>query len=182
MTPMSTEERWDLIEEYFLGNDDYVAARLGLEPTTGGLPDDEVTTKVKFRGKKKIFTGLYATVVSEGMGFPPQPYFRIWRSLIKGDVQPEEQADLDRLRAATKGARYEYPSLNPELRIESTGETLHPLLAWKEHRVLLFRLRSAAEYDLARKTDWTPYLLGQGESIVKLVDDIQTRKHRNNEE
>lgn len=182
MTPMSTEERWDLIEEYFLGSDDYVAARLGLEPATGDLPDDEVTTKVRFRGKRKIFTGLYATVVSEGMGFPPQPYFRIWRSLIKDDVQPEEQADLDRLRAATKGARYEYPSLNPELRIESTGETLHPLLAWKERRVLLFRLRSAAEYDLARKTDWTPYLLGQGESIVKLVDDIQTRKRRNNEE
>ncbi|MGQ5426141.1 hypothetical protein ACULPM_03730 [Thermophilibacter sp. ZX-H3] len=51
---MSTEERWDLIEEYFLGNDDYVAARLGLEPTTGGLPDDEVTTEVRFRGKRSF--------------------------------------------------------------------------------------------------------------------------------
>lgn len=176
MTPMSDEERWDLIEEYFLGNDDYVGARLGLEPALGGLSHDEVTRKVKFRGKRKIFTGLYATVVSEGMGFPPQPYFRIWRSVLKEGILPEEQADLGRLRDATKGARYEYPSLNPELRIESTGETLHPLLAWKERRVLLFRLKSAAEYDLAKRTDWTPYLLGQGESIVKLVDDIQVRK------
>ena len=178
MTPMSTDDRWDLIEEYFLGNDDFVAARLGLDAATHNVLNDETTRKVKYRGKSRIFTGLHATVINDGMGFPPQPYFRIWRSLAERASSPEEQADLERLKEATKGARYEYPSLKPELRIESTGDILHPLLAWKERQVLLFRQKSAAEYDLAKKTDWVPYLLGQGDSIVKLVDDIVIKRRR----
>lgn len=176
MTSMSTDERWDLIEEYFLGNDEYVADRLKLKESAQLPSESEIARKVKFRGKSKIFTGLRARVQSEGMGFPPQPYFKIWRTLAEKVVTPEESSDLGRLREATRGNRYEFPSLEPEILIESTGDTLHPLLAWKERKVLLFRQKSAAEYDLAKKTDWTPYLLGQGESITGLVEDIKIRR------
>lgn len=182
MATMDSNERWDLVEEYFLGNDDYVANRLGLMETLADGVNGEVFRKVKYRGKKKIFTGLHATVIEEGCGFSQQPYFKIWRSLVNKVETSEEITDLDRLKAETKGARYEYPCLGVELQIESTGEKLHPLLAWTNSRVLLFRQKSAAEYDLAKKTDWTPYLLGQGDSIVKLVDDIITRKRQLSDE
>lgn len=173
---MNTEERWDLIEEYFLGNDDYVAERLGLLGTNQVPSELEISKKVRFRGKSRIFDGLRTRMQSEGTGFPPQPYFRIWRALSEQGVTPGENADIEKLRGATRGSRYEYPVLEPEILIESTGDTLHPLLAWKERKVLLFRQKSAAEYDLAKRTDWTPYLLGQGDSIIKLVEDITIRK------
>lgn len=182
MTAMDSDERWDLVEEYFLGNDEYVANRLGLKGTSIDSVNGEVFRKVKYRGKKKIFTGLHATVIDEGCGVSQQPYFKIWRSLVNKVEMPEEFIDLDKLKAETKGARYEYPCLDVELQIESTGEKLHPLLTWTNSRVLLFRQKSAAEYDLAKKTDWTPYLLGQGDSIVKLIDDIITRKKQSSDE
>lgn len=178
MTPMETDERWDLVEEYFLGNDDYVASRLGLNVTSADTANGDTLRKVKYRGKQRIFTGLRASVTNEGRGFPPQPYFRIWRSLLSKAETPEEAADLEKLKNAAKGTHYEYPCLNAELQIESTGEKLHPFLIWKECKVLLFKQKAAAEYDLAKKTDWVPYLLGQGDSITTLAEHIVPRKQR----
>lgn len=180
MTPMSTEERWDLIEEYFLGNDDYVAERLDLKEIT--REHDGATRKVKYRGKDSIFTGLRASISAEGTELAPQPYFRIWRSIGEKGGTSQERRDLERLREITRGSHYELPILEPEITIESTGDVLHPLLAWKERKVLLFRQHFAAEYDLARQTDWKPYFLGQGESIVELAEDIDISRHRDSEE
>ncbi|MDN0069018.1 DEAD/DEAH box helicase [Collinsella ihumii] len=177
MTPMSTEERWDLIEEYFLGNDDYVAERLGLREIA--QEQREVSRKVNYRGGDRLFTGLRTLMKTEGTSFAPQPYFRIWRSIGDRAATLEERRDLERLREVTRGSHYELPTLEPEIVIESTGGVLHPLLAWKERKVLLFRQRSAAEYDLAKQTDWKPYLLGQGESITELAEDININRHGN---
>ncbi|MBM6778739.1 ATP-dependent DNA helicase RecQ [Collinsella tanakaei] len=177
MTTMGTEERWDLIEEYFLGNDDYVAGRLGLSNIAQVQVEHEAQRKVKYRGRDEIRTRLRTLLKTEGTDFAPQPYFRIWRGLEREADTLEERRDFESLRGATRGSYYELPTLKPEIAIESTGEILHPLLAWKERKVLLFKQRSAAEYDLAKQTDWKPYLLGQGDSIAGLAEDIATRPH-----
>lgn len=178
LTPMSDEDRWDLVEEYFLGNDDYVAQRLGIAADK----DHSISLqkKVKYRDDKKIFDGLLATVTNEGVAYEPQPFFRIWKQLKNACVSSQEFTDLQTLSDATKGQRFEFPCRNVELTVESTSEVLHPLLTWKASKTLLFAMNATAELDIARKTDWKAFILGQGDSIEKLADAIAIRPRSRN--
>lgn len=180
LTSMPDEERWDLVEEYFLGNDDYVADRLGIAHETSVGP---ITKKVKYRNGSRVkdVEGFLAVITNEGTGIEPQSYFKIWGRMESICTTKEERADLRLLQDATRGSRHEYPSRNAELTIESTGTTLHPALVWKASKVMLFTQQRAGELDDARKTDWKVYILGQGKSISNLAGDIEVRTpHRAN--
>lgn len=166
-TSMGDEERWDLIEEYFLGNDDYVAWALDM----GGV-EGTVRRKVQFRGERKLALGLSATLDSE-IPVDSRHTFRIWRSLLSECTDPREVSDLETLKRLTRGTCFAAPIDHPVLTIESTGAKLHPLLAWKEQRILLFPLAQTEDFESAQKVDWHCYFLGQGDGIEQLAEDIK---------
>ena len=104
----------------------------------------------------------------------PRPPFRIWKNLAPECTNSRELADLDTLKGLTRGSNYAMPIDHPTLTVESTGAELHPMLAWKDQRVLLFSMARAGEFEAAQKTDWRSYLLGQGKGIEQLAEDIKT--------
>ncbi len=167
--------RWDLIEEYFLGNDAYVAQVLGIDDVTG---EDEAKPKVR-RGKANLErSGIVATITEDGTSTDGAPLFRLWHEVINECVTSDELRDARRLKDLTHGAHFEAPLKSPVLKVESTGLELHPLLAWKEKRVLLFSSSTADEYAKARDINWKCYMLGQGESLDPLAEDIKLRMRR----
>lgn len=168
-TPMEDVDRWDLIEEYFLGNDDYVAQALHI----GEDGQEPAEKKVKFRGEKKLSLGL-ATRIEPETPMDPRPPFRIWKNLAPECTNSRELANLDTLKGLTRGSNYAMPIDHPTLTVESTGAELHPMLAWKDQRVLLFSMARAGDFEAAQKTDWRSYLLGQGKGIEQLAEDIRT--------
>lgn len=168
-TPMEDVDRWDLIEEYFLGNDDYVAQALHI----GDDSQEPAEKKVKFRGEKKLSLGLTTRIEPE-TPMDPRPPFRIWKNLAPECANSRELADLDTLKGLTRGSNYAMPIDHPTLTVESTGAELHPMLAWKDQRVLLFSMARAGDFEAAQKTDWRSYLLGQGKGIEQLAEDIRT--------
>ncbi len=169
-TEMDDDERWDLIEDYFLGNDDFVAWRLGIDRHE--LDGNVVVSKVRYRRGQKVPTGLLAEVSREGEQFEPQPYFKIWRAIEALCELPQERADIKTLKDCVKGSQHELPCRGTEVTIRSTGDVLHPLLTWKACRVMLFKHDAADELNIAKRTDWKSYILGQGEGIAKLEADI----------
>ncbi len=175
-TEMEDSQRWDLIEEYFLGNDEYVAQALGIaEQRENG------SAKPKVRhGKTAIErSGVIATMKNEGESTEGAPLFRLWRELINSCSTSAGLQDLLLLKDLTHGARFEAPCKGVTIAIESTGAELHPLLTWKEKRVLLFAPEHADEYVKATDINWKRYLLGQGEGIAALADDIKlSNSHR----
>ena len=147
-TPMEDVDRWDLIEEYFLGNDDYVAQALHI----GDDSQEPAEKKVKFHGEKKLSLGLTTRIEPE-TPWHPRPPFRIWKNLAPECANSRELADLDTLKGLTRGSNYAMPIDHPTLTVESTGAELHPMLAWKDQRVLLFSMaRAVTSRQLRRPT------------------------------
>lgn len=173
-TEMEDSERWDLIEEYFLGNDDYVAKVLGISERGAS---ESAKPKVR-HGKTSIeHSGVIATMKDEGVD-AGTPLFRVWNELINSCKTSAELQDLRLLKEITRGAKLEAPRKGATVVIESTGTELRPLLAWKEKRVLLFAPDHADEYAKATGINWKRYLLGQGETIAALADDIKPHGSR----
>lgn len=167
--------RWDLIEEYFLGNDDYVAQVLGIDDVAGNV---EAKPKVRHGKANLERSGIVATIVDDGVSTDGAPLFRVWHGVINECATSDELRDARRLKDLTHGAHFEVPLKHPVLKVESTGLELHPLLAWKEKRVLLFSSSMADEYAKARDINWKCYMLGQGESLDALAEDIKLKAHR----
>lgn len=173
-TQMDDSSRWDLIEEYFLGNDDYVAQALGI----GDGPEDvEAKPKVRHGEAALKRFGLEALLIDEGVSTEGSPLFRVWREILNACQTSDELRDVRKLKDLTHGARFEAPLKCPVLKVESTGLELHPLLAWKEKRVLLFSSSTADEYAKAQDINWKCYMLGQGDSLDALAEDIRLRPH-----
>lgn len=171
---MDDSTRWDLIEEYFLGNDDYVAQILGIDDVTGNV---EAKPKVRHGKVSLERSGIVAALVDGGTSTDGMPLFRVWHEIINECVTSDELRDARKLKDLTHGARFEAPLKCPVLKVESTGLELHPLLAWKEKRVLLFSSSMADEYAKARDINWKCYMLGQGDSLDALAEDIRLRPH-----
>lgn len=176
-TKMDDSARWDLIEEYFLGNDAYVAEVLGIE---NEAEDGEAKPKVRHRETASGRYGLVTSFVNEGVSTEGAPLFRVWKEIINECQTSDELHDAERLKGLTRGACFETPFKHPVLKVESTGLELHPLLAWKEKQVLLFSSSNADEYAKAQGINWKCYMLGQGESISELAKDIKLKSSEDN--
>lgn len=166
---MSDEDRWDLVEEYFLGNDDYVAQALGI---SGEGQAELARPKVTHKSHGHINKSSVA-IKNQGSLVDGGRLFRVWNDLLNERFANEEIQDLNALKALTRGSNFEMPYKQSLLMVEDGGFELHPLLVWKEGRVLLFAKDRADEYARAKATNWTCYLLGQGKTIAKLADDIR---------
>lgn len=173
-TKLDNEERWDLIEEYFLGNDEYVASVLHL---SNDLSAEEQLSirKVKYRNDEKIRLGLRASLNCHEP-IQTQPMFRVWRQLLQTCDNSREIDDLHTLIQLTRGSHFAMPIYRPELTIDSSELKLHPILAWEKQQVAMFDLAHTGEYEQAQKTNWETYLLGQGSHLEKLAQSIKLEK------
>lgn len=171
---MPDEERWDLVEEYFLGNDELVAFRLGIEGSGLEVDGSEPPQpKVRFRGIRALHVGPKIVVVQEGKRLVGYKYFHIWREARSSVSTSVELADLETLREVMKGSGYEMPRRGARLRVEGVDVDLVPYLIWAEARVALFDQAHIDDYGKAKAGDWKVYLLGQGESIKRLAQDVK---------
>jgi ATP-dependent DNA helicase RecQ len=171
LTKLDDSERWDVIEEYFLGNDDYVAQRLGIDDVASG----KARPKVRHSEKAIEHAGAITTLREAGTKYDC-PLFRVWNELANACKTSAELADVRLLKGLTHGSHFAAPSKDAVLEIESTGTQLHPTLVWEEKRVLLFLSERANEYAKAQSINWKHYILGQGESISELAEDIKTKQ------
>ncbi|MDM8164168.1 DEAD/DEAH box helicase [Collinsella intestinalis] len=166
-TEMDDADRWDLIEEYFLGNDGRVAELLGMKN------QEEVSSepKVQYRGSTELFNGPSMTCVQQGTRHEG-PFFRLWKELGNSCSSTLEYASIQTLKEAMRGSSYEHPMQSAELMLEGDDEPVRPLLTWDGAHVALFDLKRAADYERASKSDWKCYLLGK-EDVKELVDAVR---------
>lgn len=164
---MNDAERWDLIEEYFLGNDNRVAQILGMDCDS----DDPIVSKIRYRGKQELFLGPTLSIASEGNRFEG-PLFRLWNELTQSCSNAQELADLQVLKSNMRGNAYERPYQHAVLELQDDPAPIQPLLIWKGSRVILFGLSQKHDFERASSSDWTCYLLGESN-----VDDLAANTH-----
>ena len=170
---MTDSERWDLVEEYFLGNDDYVAQVLGIGAGPNG-DEAKAVPKVKHAATSRRTSGLSTTIVNEGLSYEGKPYFHVWKELINNCSTNQEITDLQKLKGLVRSSMLEMPCKDAVVRIESTDFKLHPALLWRNSRVMLFASSRADEFAQTQDIDWRCFILGQGEGIEEIVNLIKT--------
>lgn len=229
---LSNEARWDLIEDYFLGNDDQVAAVLGIsdvsvidaEASFGRETDDfsdlplgasrgsgfesssimaglralremrNKTTPLASQQKAALAGGSSEdhgrvrqeprhvkivppiSIVDEGESFEGCPPFKVWNK-VRGDLSTTEALnEAMELKREIGRAGYETPLYRPTLKVEKSGDELHPLLAWEDASVMLFDAAQVDEFALAQNVAaWTVYLLGRGTAAKELKRMVKIR-------
>lgn len=170
LSEIADDLRWDLIEAYFLGEDDYVAEVLGLSSTDGKLK--RVATKSNASRKKK--EGLEAKLATEGMSLADRSFSEIW-AYVKEDCSSDWEVNcLSDLASLTESGSFEKPRYDVELEIPSVDERIPCSLAWPEKKVLLFLDEDADAYERAVSTDWTSFLLTPEFEASELVDAIRS--------
>ncbi len=166
-TPMEDKLRWDLIEEYFLGNDEYVAQVLGI----GGA---EQTVKPKLVGGKDGGSrgAVPIDILDDGEDLTKEPYFRLWKRLLQLDLSNDERRDVMTLRGLIKSSLAEQP-LEGTVLGDRGGETvIKTLVVWPKSKVALLRANQVAEYGVLRQSGWKPFALGGTELISGLAAAI----------
>lgn len=159
-------ERWDLIEEYFLGNDARVAQVLGISSDENG----DSKPKVQYRGLEKLPQGIPSTLATQGQQYEG-PFFRLWKGLLNTCTSDSELRALQYLKDHMRGTSYERPWQGAELHIEDDPKPIRPMLAWPQAEVLLFDASHAEDFERAKKTNWKCYQLG-GEGYEQLIEDV----------
>ena len=229
---LSNEARWDLIEDYFLGNDDRVAAVLGISDVSAidaegsfGRESDDFsdlpmgTSPGSSSESSSIMAGLRAlremrnkttplasqqkgthaggssedhgrvrqgsphvnyvppvSIIDEGESFEGCPPFKVWNK-VRGDVStPDALNEAMGLKREIGRVGYETPLYRPTLKVEKSGDELHPLLAWEDASVMLFDAAQVDEFALAQGVAaWTVYLLGRGTAVKELKRMVKIR-------
>lgn len=167
LTELSDSDRWDLIEAYFLGEDEWVSAALSIDDASADA------TQKKSRAKTgRDSAGYDLELCADGTDLSGMTFSQIW-AYAKDDAGDEyERAVFDSLADLTASGSYEKPVSYPELAVPSTGERLTPTLAWMDAKVLLFLEEDAAMYAAAQESSWTSFLTGTEFEPEKLVEKI----------
>ena len=170
MSDLDDDLRWDLIEAYFLGEDDYVAEVLGLETTDGKM--QRVVTARK-PTKKPSDKNDDTIVKSEGTSMQSMAFSKIWE-YVADDCNSEWEADIfEALANATREGEYEKPRYGVELESSSTSATFYCSLAWTKKRILLFLDEDVDSYERAIDSGWNCYLISPDFDVQGLVDAIR---------
>lgn len=173
-TEMNRQDRWDLIEEYFLGNDDYVAQKLGIDANVvnqGESPAPKVRHATSNTRK-----GSDVLIKNEGIHPGATRLFKIWNELAIEFKTDNERRDIAKLKDATRGGSFGVPHIKPVLIIEDNSVELHPVLAWPDKHVALFSASQEDEYALSQPTNWDCFILGHGEKANGLPDRIRSSR------
>ena len=162
--------RWDLIEAYFLGEDDYVAEVLGLETTDGKMQRVVTTRKAP---KKPSDESDKTTVKSEGMSMQDMAFSEIWKYVADDCASDWEVGIFDAIAEATQSGDFEKPQYDVELEISSTSVAFTCSLAWPKSRVLLFLDEDVDSYDRAIDSGWSCFLVNPDFDVKEFTDSIK---------
>ena len=163
--------RWDLIEAYFLGEDDYVAEALGLETTPDGLMKRASTAR---RPSKNPAANIEDAVVkSDGMSMQDMAFSDIWEYVADDCSSEWEVAIFDAISAATEEGQFEKPNYEVTLESVSTSTSFSCSLAFPKKKVLLFLDEDVGDYDRATDSGWNCFLISPEFDVQAFVDAIR---------
>ena len=174
---MESDDRWDLVEHYFLGHDEYVAEKLGM-----GAEDESAKNSASKSGKSKGATkqrvaatgSLRAAVVSTQT--PGEEKEAVRRNAIRDCSFEGEAQQISAILARVDELGLEFPVQGATLQIESTGEKFCAELAWPRSKVLLFLSDGIGAYAMAFQTDWICCMLGTSFDPTALEACIKKEK------
>ena len=174
---MESDDRWDLVEHYFLGHDEYVAEKLGM-----GAEDEGAKSSASKPGKTKGATkqrvaatgSLRAAVVS--IQAPGEEKETVRRNAIRDCSFEGEAQQVSAILARVDELGLEPPVQGATLQIESTGEKFCAELAWLRSKVLLFLSDGIGAYAMAFQTDWICCMLGTSFDPAALEACIKKEK------
>lgn len=169
MSDLDDDLRWDLIEAYFLGEDDYVAEVLGLE-TSDGKQQRVVTKKPT---KKKTDKADSAIIKNEGTSQEEKPFSEIWKYVAYDCANDWEREVFEKISDATTDGNFEKPYYDVELEIPSTSVSFTCSLAWKSKKVLLFLDEDIDSYERAVDTGWSCFLISPEFDVQSFVKAIE---------
>lgn len=172
---MNDATRWDMIEAYFLGNDDLVAEYLDLD-NSGRVFKRKESEKTKKKSKKPETSSgiLKAEMENDGMAMESKSYSDIWDYAAEDCENDWEKALFDNLKTFTQEDAWEKPFYNATITVPSTQRNFNALLAWPKSKVLLFLEAEASEYAEACETDWSCFLLTpdfEPEKMISLIKE-----------
>ncbi len=160
-TDMESKDRWDLVEHYFLGHDEYVAEKLGLgteDETVGASSVKPRKTKETTKQRIAAMGSLHASIVS--IQTPGEEKGVVRRKAILDCSSESEAQQVSAILARVEELGLELPSQGAMLQVESTGEKFCAELAWPRSKVLLFLNDGIGAYATAFQTDWICCMLG----------------------
>lgn len=207
-TKLSDTERWDLIEDYFLGNDERVAAVLGIDGVSfeagrnaggdsahdGGAPGStgarHAAPMANEGSEPDVLRGPAAevlmptvrhrviTVVDRGEDLSAWPLFKIWGLVCNEAFTRPELLDAQMLKKEVGKPGFKSPLYHPSLMLESTGRKLDPIVAWPHEKVAIFHSGQLDQFAIARESGWHVFYLGQGEFLLGIKTYIAGRDAR----
>lgn len=171
---MDDTTRWDMVEAYFLGNDDLVAEYLDLDNTGRVFKRKESEATKKKNKKPETSSGiLKAEMGNDGMAMESKSFSDIWDYAAEDCENDWEKALFETLKTFTQEGAWEKPFYDVTIMVTSTQRNFNALLAWPNSKVLLFLESEAAEYAEACETDWSCFLLTPDFDPEKMIGLIK---------
>lgn len=179
-TEMKSDERWDLVEHYFLGHDDYVDEKLGAEPLSGNAARPKAHSRKQTATQSMRPAGsLSATITSTQTTADSRAKVR--SQAIRDCDNEAEAKQLDEIFSRIGEMGLEWPVQGAMLQIESTGERFCAELAWPRSKALLFLSDGIGAYASAFQTNWLCCMLGTSFDFDTFMGLIKKEKADVNE-
>lgn len=167
LADMEDQQRWDIVESYFLGDGEEVEAIL----------DASISSKVELPKKKanKQASGkgaLEVELLTMDCNMDNVPFSKIWEYGKDDSDDEREKQCFDALSQLTETGEFEKPIYAPELNMPSTGLRISPTFAWPKSKVMLFLEEDAAGFDIAQESNWQCFMTGSSfepEELVKAI-------------
>lgn len=167
LADMEDQQRWDIVESYFLGDGEEVEAIL----------DANISSKVELPKKKanKQASGkgaLEVELLTMDCNMDNVPFSKIWEYGKDDSDNEREKQCFDALSQLTETGEFEKPIYAPELNMPSTGLRISPTFAWPKSKVMLFLEEDAAGFDIAQESNWQCFMTGSSfepEELVKAI-------------
>lgn len=174
-TNISSKERWNLVEHYFLGHDDYVNAILVGDAETAGSSGKEGAAKAKkTKGSKRPLApsgSLHAEILSAQT--PADDPAKVRSKAILNSVSEGEARQVSAILEKVGELGLEPPCQGVRLRLPSTGEMFVAELAWPRSQVLLFLSEGIGAYASAFQSDWICSMLSDTFDVEAFIDCIK---------
>lgn len=176
-TDMESSDRWDLVEHYFLGHDEYVAEKLGMgaEGEVAGAAAAK-PRKAKSATKQRVAAmgSLRASVISVQTSGEEKGTVR--RKAILDCSSEDEAQQVSAILSHVEEAGLELPSQGATLQVESTGEKFCAELVWPRSKVALFLNDGIGAYAIAFQTDWICCMLSTSFDLNALEACLKKEK------
>lgn len=192
---MKDERRWDLIEEYFLGNDDYVRSELGC-PGSAGRVEAKLKDRRLVQGREQGNRARQAPpsihkascegvpiagapeplaieILDRGNDTESEPLSRFWDRLLRQPLTAEERRSVVSIRAfVNPSVSNERPLEGAVLGSHDERTRIESVAVWEASRAVLLRNSQVEKCSELNRGGWKPFLLGDEEQVREFAESI----------